>query len=189
LSVEYRPIPGFPAYRAGSDGSVWSCWKRIGAGRGSGQGAILHIIGTEWRRLRTEAKYPYPVVRLVADKPVKMLASRLVLLAFVGPPPPGHECCHFPDRDPRNCRLENLRWGTRSENRTDGLIHGTRVAGERHPAAKLSLQQVRAIRQMHGVSQYVIAAQFGVSQGHVSDILSRKTRSLYEEAEEGIQHG
>lgn len=41
----------------------------------------------------------------------------LVLEAFVGPCPPGMEACHFPDPNPANCRLDNLRWDTRSQNR------------------------------------------------------------------------
>lgn len=28
-TVEYRDIEGFPGYRIGSDGTVWSCWKRV----------------------------------------------------------------------------------------------------------------------------------------------------------------
>lgn len=59
----------------------------------------------------------------------------LVLLAFVGPPQPGQECCHYDD-NPANNRLSNLRWGTRSENiadfrRNHGYHQGTRNADRR----------------------------------------------------------
>jgi hypothetical protein len=50
----------------------------------------------------------------------------LVLLAFVGPPPPGHEVLHN-DGDPANNRLSNLRYGTRSENNFDITRHGRRA--------------------------------------------------------------
>lgn len=50
---------------------------------------------------------------------------RLVLLAFVGPCPEGQEACHDPDPNPMNCRLLNLRWDTRSENRLDRVRHET----------------------------------------------------------------
>ena len=33
--VEYRDVPGWPGYRVGDDGSVWSLWKRRGLGRGT----------------------------------------------------------------------------------------------------------------------------------------------------------
>lgn len=43
---------------------------------------------------------------------------RLVLEAFEGPCPPGHECCHWDD-DPTNNRIDNLRWDTPVENQQD----------------------------------------------------------------------
>ena len=48
---------------------------------------------------------------------------RLVLEAFRGPCPPDHEACHWDD-DPANNRLENLRWGTASENQRDRVRNG-----------------------------------------------------------------
>jgi hypothetical protein len=50
---------------------------------------------------------------------------RLVLEAFVGPCPEGKEARHFPDRDPRNNRLDNLSWATRTTNQRDRDFHGT----------------------------------------------------------------
>jgi len=55
---------------------------------------------------------------------------RLVLLAFVGPPPVCHECLHA-NGDPSDNRLVNLRWGTRSENIADAIKHGTWMTPER----------------------------------------------------------
>lgn len=52
-----------------------------------------------------------------------MYVHRLVALAFLGSPPPGHEVCHN-DGVPSNNRLENLRWGTKSDNRLDDVRHG-----------------------------------------------------------------
>lgn len=49
---------------------------------------------------------------------------RLVLEAFVGPCPPGMECRHL-DGNPKNNRVDNLKWGTRSENMQDSIKHGT----------------------------------------------------------------
>lgn len=51
------------------------------------------------------------------------LVPRLVLEAFVGPCPPGMECCHKDD-NPQNNRIENLRWDTRSSNRYDRVRNG-----------------------------------------------------------------
>ena len=49
----------------------------------------------------------------------------LVLIAFVGPRPPKHDCRHL-NGNPADNRLENLCWGTRSENNIDAVRHGTR---------------------------------------------------------------
>lgn len=49
---------------------------------------------------------------------------RLVLLAFVGPCPPGMEACHN-DGNPTNNTLANLRWATRADNNLDRVRHGT----------------------------------------------------------------
>lgn len=48
----------------------------------------------------------------------------LVLEAFTGPRPDGHEGCHN-DGNPLNNRADNLRWDTASANQRDRLTHGT----------------------------------------------------------------
>lgn len=50
----------------------------------------------------------------------------LVLEAFVGPCPPGHESLHRDDV-PSNNVLDNLRWGTRSDNIRDAIRNGRRT--------------------------------------------------------------
>lgn len=49
----------------------------------------------------------------------RVSVHRLVLEAFVGPCPPGMECRHHPDNCRTNNRLENLSWGTHSQNMRD----------------------------------------------------------------------
>lgn len=55
---------------------------------------------------------------------VSRMVHRLVLEAFVGPCPPGMECCHF-DGDSTNNHLSNLRWDTHSSNQFDRVRHRT----------------------------------------------------------------
>ena len=52
----------------------------------------------------------------------------LVLEAFVGPRPPGMECCHW-DNDRSNNQLFNLRWDTKAANKADQVRHGTASHG------------------------------------------------------------
>lgn len=53
-----------------------------------------------------------------------LLVHRLVLEAFVGPCPEGQEALHGAAGQDINTP-ENLRWGTRTENNRDLILHGT----------------------------------------------------------------
>jgi len=103
---------------------------------------------------------------------------RLVLSAFARPSDCGEECRHL-DGDPKNNRIENLRWGTRAENIADKAVHGTGNQGARHPMAKLTDEQARMARELksrlskkgcRGVTTF-LARWFGVSQGQMSMIV------------------
>jgi len=98
--------------------------------------------------------------------------QRLVLEAFVGPCPYGHEACHGNGIRTDN-NLSNLRWDTRKGNMADASKHGTTNRGERCPTSKLKRDQIHAIRAANG-TQKEIAARFGISREHVRDIRSGK---------------
>lgn len=98
--------------------------------------------------------------------------QRLVLEAFVGPCPHGHEACHNNGARTDN-NLGNLRWDTRKGNMADASKHGTTNRGERCPTSKLTRQEVLAIRAAIG-TQREIAIRFGISREHVRDIRSGK---------------
>jgi hypothetical protein len=141
--IEYRDLAalGFPGYRVGDDGSVWTCWKMVGNGYGGG----FHCVMSQtWRRLRPKTRKGYRYVNL---KGRMQLVHRLVLEAFVGPCPPGMECCHGPNRGRGRDSLPNLRWGTQQSNETDRRGHGHIRRGERHGLAKATAAAVRDIRR------------------------------------------
>ena len=56
--------------------------------------------------------------------------GRLMLLTFVGPPEPGQVCRHLDDV-PSNNALENLCWGTQSENMHDKVANGLHWASNK----------------------------------------------------------
>lgn len=99
-----------------------------------------------------------------------MKVHRLVLFAFVGPPPKKHECCHG-DGNPQNNLMGNLRWDTTAANQADRVKHGTSNRGERCGSAKLTEQQVRAIREDTRI-QRLIALDYGIRANTVSRIKS-----------------
>ena len=64
-----------------------------------------------------------------------MLNHRLVMFAFVGPCPPGQEVRHL-DGDKLNPSLDNLVYGTRSENMRDMVRHGAHACFRLKPTCK-----------------------------------------------------
>ncbi len=100
---------------------------------------------------------------------------RLVLAAFVGPIPDGHEVDHW-DFDRANNRLSNLRYATSEKNRRRIDDNGRRPKGENHNSSFLTAVQVREIRLRcaNGERQRSVAQSFGISQGHVGLIVSRR---------------
>lgn len=104
-----------------------------------------------------------------------LLIHKIVLDTFVGPRPDGMEARHR-DGDPTNNRLDNLCWGTSSENENDKRRHGTMQHGERNGMTKLSEAQVREIarRYANGESQRTLAVAFGIRQPQISRIVTGK---------------
>lgn len=163
----YRMVEGFPGYLVGDDGSVWGCRTSQGT------------VGTRWRRLRPRAdKDGYLSVTLyrqASSRTVKV--AHLVLAAFVGPRPEGFESCHWPDTNPANNAVGNLRWATHAENSQDKVRGGTVARGERHGSAKLTADDVRAIRSDHAAGRggyKILGRRYGVSANQIRLIVKRR---------------
>lgn len=121
---ERRPIPGFPDYYVSSSGEVWSCRN-----------------GTMRSKKLTKATNGYLVTGLMS--PIGMEATKtvheLVLSAWSREKVDG-ECARHLNGDKTDNRIENLAWGSYSENNTDIVRHG------RCAKAKLTPEQVLEIR-------------------------------------------
>jgi hypothetical protein len=149
------------------------------------------------------------VTMYCGDAGVRRPVHQLVLEAFVGPCPPGHEARHVDDRDPGNNALSNLAWGTHRENCDDRTRHGTSNLGKTitfkkpralargkahgsytHPGGrdkKLTPAQALEIRARYqrGVNSGVLAAEFGVSKRTVWLIGTGQSRTRFAQ-EEGV---
>lgn len=96
-----------------------------------------------------------------------------------GPIPEGGNVLHHCDNPPC-CNPAHLYIGTRADNARDRTERGRGAdrQGEKNVNAKLTEANVRAIivelRRLPRRSQSDIAAEFGVSQGHVSNIMHRR---------------
>ena len=109
----WSPIPGAEPYEASTWGNV----------RNSTTGHTLSA--------SSSAGYPSVMLSLEGGAG-RAYVHRLVLMAFAGMPRDGQIGLHG-DGDKTNNRLENLRWGTYSENALDSVRHGTHaVAAKTH---------------------------------------------------------
>ncbi len=140
--VEYRSIPGFPAYRVGSDGSLWSRHKRQQK-TGTWNG--------EWKLQRpgkcgSRLEHRFATLHHDGQKRI-VLIHRLVLELFVGPCPDGLESCHENGIGSDN-RVSNLRWDTHERNMADQVRHGTARRGESHGRAKVTEEDVQEMKRL-----------------------------------------
>lgn len=176
-SVTYRDIPDFPGYRVGDDGSVWSCLRFVGLGKG--RGTKSHLSDT-WHQLKPTPKKSghLKVTLCCGGKKVTSYVHAIVLLAFRGPCPPGEEGCHD-DGNPLNNCIGNLRWDTPKGNTADRVRHGRQffAVGAKHGQAVLDDVKAMQIftRCQAGESQGNVAKDFGVTRSAVSAIATRRT--------------
>jgi protein gp37 len=98
----------------------------------------------------------------------RLSVHRLVLDAFVGPPPtPDAQACHL-DGNPNNNYVDNLRWGSQSANWEDRTRHG-----KFRSYNKLTAEDVTNIRRRGeaGEPAYAIAKNYPVSDTQIRNIL------------------
>lgn len=102
---------------------------------------------------------------------IRRRVHRLVLEAFIGPCPNGHECSHL-NGNPRDNRLVNLAYETRADNHARKLQHGTNCNGEKNHESKLTDSEVIEIRnaRQNGETLKAIAKRFNVSFSTVGRI-------------------
>lgn len=108
----------------------------------------------------------------------RSLASRYVCsLEHGSPPTDKHEAAHSCGNGHGGCvNRKHLRWATPKENAYDKILHGTKLAREKHNMAKINSEIANAIRTLKGkLSQKDIGNLFGISRSAVGKINSGKT--------------
>lgn len=150
--LQWKSIPTYPNYEVSNLGQV----------RNKTTGNLLSLATKKGR-------HPYQRAHLCQDGKARyILVHRLVLEAFVGPCPKGQQCLHL-DSNPRNNRLDNLKWGTPVEN------HSTiNRSGERNGRAKLTADDVIFIREYTGKLRDLVT-MFNVSYKYITNIRSNIT--------------
>lgn len=108
VAYEIRDVPGFPGYSVSTNGDVFNQYGNRLAQYKDTRPGKGHLAVELWRD----------------GKAHRVKVHLLVLSVFVGPRPEGLETRHL-DGNPENNRVENLRYGTSSENSLDQVRHGT----------------------------------------------------------------
>jgi hypothetical protein len=176
-SVHYKSLDciGYPLYRVGNDGSVWS---KFNVGHNPKPNRRDIAKNGAWRKLNPSVKGNgclVVVLRNNIGKKRMFRVHRLVLMAFIGQCPANLECCHN-DGDFRNNNLSNLRWDTSKSNGQDMVRHGTSRSGEKSNFAKCSNEDIVKIRLLRrkGLLLREIQEQVPLSMGMISMIINRK---------------
>lgn len=159
MTEEWRDIPGYEGrYQASNLGRVRSLDRRVRIGHG-------HTRTMNGRVLKPAANKHNPHLYVVLGHGAAGSAvHRLVAATFLGPCPDGQEVRHL-DGNAQNNRVDNLAYGTRSENILDVLRIGRAWRA-------LTTSQVQAIRQklQAGASGAELAREYGVGEGCISAI-------------------
>lgn len=161
----WKPIPEYDEYEISNLGNVRTK-KPINR----------NCKGGEYRQIKTTATsklYPYRVFSAYKNgKSHRLYVHRAILMAFDRMPEKGEWSCHI-DGDASNNTLENLRWGTNSDNQKDSVRHGThhmsKRLGEDVNGSILKASDIPKIRKMLKThKQKDIAKMFGVTPNTIS---------------------
>lgn len=160
---QIRKIPGHEGYMVSSCGKVLS-------GRGK-KGSPLRDLNP----VLNQSGYPTVTIRRDDGTYRTCRVHQLVAEAFIGPRPDGMQVRHL-DGNSANPSLNNLRYGTPTENQQDRWAHGTMLRLSRRKLTDLDVRSIVALCSSGLVRQRAVATAFGVSQGCVSMIANGNAR-------------
>lgn len=160
---EWRDVPGWSGYMASSLGRVRS-HKRV----------VRHVLAP-----RAHGPYLSLVLSESRENHHRRTIHRIVCETFHGPAPHGLVARHL-NGNPHDNRAANLAWGTPRENVRDMFRHGHGQQNESHWNARLTDEQVEALRADFntGMGRAALAAKYGISSGHTYDITTGRRRRL-----------
>jgi hypothetical protein len=159
---ELKPIPSFPGYYAGNDGSIYST---IFSNRWNKEG--------HYRKL-SPGKQKNGYLKLVLirnDDKINVMVHTLICEAFHGPRPEGTDCSHKDD-DKNNNRPTNLCWETPLENQRRRHENGIDDRGVKNTRASLTEETLHQVRNWleEGKTTVWIAHTLGVSRPVISRV-------------------
>lgn len=166
MKIEYREIPGWPDYLAGSDGAIYSTkfnkLRRLASA--TNDGGYLQV--SPWQK----------------GKPRSQLVHRFICQAFHGPPAERMTASHLDGKRTNNIPT-NLCWESESDNNRRKVGHGTHNRGCHSPCAIFSETEILEIRRRlaEGESCSSIARSFSCNRAPISRIKNGKRYKVYSE--------
>lgn len=136
---EWKRVPGFDAYEISSLGRLKSWLPRRNFGKASANGNIL-------RPSKDKDGYCRATIRRNGQKHYVRICV-LVCSAWHGERPFTGAVVRHLDGTKDNDTPLNLCWGTAKENSADAKKHGTTRKGEQVNTCKLTIQDVKSIRE------------------------------------------
>lgn len=170
MTEKWKDVVGYEGYYQVSNiGQI----RRVRQYRNTYPGKILQPC------LKRKGKAYYKYVTLSKNNVVKTFAvHRVEAIAFLGQPIEDRDSVRHLDGNSLNNVITNLKWGTRSENSRDSILHGTFVdnTGSKHGMSKLTESVIPIIRHMSDtMTRRSIANQFGVSVSTIDGIINDRT--------------
>jgi len=179
--IARKDIPGYEGlYQVSEGGNVFRLTHTRQTGRVSSKGQPVEHYHVRGRLKGSLNAFGYRCVSLTNRDGIRKRWSihRLVMLAFIGPPPEGTEVMHL-DSKPGNNRLSNLRYGSHTCNMAFVPENGKErkkykvvrqdITPERYGLTKEQVLEVSRLLETR-MFQTKIAEKFGVSDHLVSRI-------------------
>jgi hypothetical protein len=171
LSEEWKAVVGYEGlYEVSSQGSVRSLDRTVlypnGKPNRNFKGKLL--------KQCLNVKQRYYGVRLSKQGKTKLwLIHQLVAAAFLGNKPADHVICHGPKGHLCN-EINNLSYGTFSQNAKDQWRDGTKIYGEKVFNSKLTAKKVLQIKKLRksGKTLTELSQKFAISPQRICDIMS-----------------
>ena len=151
----WAPVPGYPEYRASTEGRIMGPRKMLKPN----QRTFGRPFGD------------YVSVRLNGHQ---VYVHQVIARTFLGPQESGVQVRHR-NGDPTDNRLCNVEYGTGVDNWSDKREHGRATVGEYQGRAKLTEDAVRIIRMSPSGSDAALADRFGVARITVQQARIRRT--------------
>lgn len=177
ITEEWRPVPGAEyRYEVSNLGRVKSLKRMVSCGVRHGKPAHRTVCEKILKLGFDADGYAQVLIAPTAGSKFKTTkVHQLVALAFLGPRPEGKWVLHGPNGKKDNS-VQNLYYGTPTQNVNDRWRDGTIIIGEKHHKAKLKEADVIEIRQLYdqGLTQKEIARRYNIGRTAIAKIIGKQ---------------